>query len=349
MRHVLISFLLLLIVVIICIPWVMMRGLDEAAPPDRPPDSPPEVKRDSSPPEEGEAPLTIEVALSGSGRVQPMGLEEYLVGVVAAEMPASFHPEALKAQAVLARTYAVSRLRELGGSGTAAGADADISDDPDYDQAWMNSEQMRDRWGWLSYWTHRRRIEEAVAATEGLVVTHDGSLIEAVYHSTSGGRTEDAISVWGGEHPYLVSVQSPYEEHSPHKLTARRLTWGELAGLTGVEEETLRAQGADPDGRAVRVAERSKTGRVVRAIIGGEEFCARRLRELLDLPSTWWEVEEHGDGVTFSVRGFGHGVGMSQYGADGMAQRGYSHREIITHYYPDTELHSLQELDAVAE
>ncbi len=177
----------------------------------------------------------------------------------------------------------------------------------------------------------------------------EGDPILSRYFSTSGGRTEDALSVWGGEHPYLTSVESPHEDHSPYNLTRHRFTWAELAGLLGLDDGALRALAADQQQQALRVTERTDTGRVSQVHIAGESYCALELRRRLDLPSTWWEPEKDSEGVTLTARGFGHGVGMSQYGADGMAQRGYSFREIIAHYYPDTSLQSLTDLDKSGE
>ncbi len=342
MRYVLVTFTALLVILVILIPWTMMSGLRDRSEAD------PGREEEEAEPAPGEARYptnpTVEVFISRTQQVSALPLEEYVVGVVAAEMPTTFGLEALKAQAVLARTYAVAKLRQFGGSGTTAAPDADISDNPDFDQAWIDNDQMRDRWGFLGYWLNRGKIEEAVEATRGLVVTYEGGLIEAVYHSTSGGKTEDAADVWGNPFPYLLSVPSPYEEHSPYSLTRHHFSWARLGQLVGVSGALLAASSENPAIPAVEITSLTGTGRVARATVGGREFTGRDIRQLLNLPSTWWEIEENADGVTFWVRGFGHGVGMSQYGADGMADQGYSFREIISHYYPGCTLRSLEEV-----
>ena len=342
MRYVLVTFTALLVILVILIPWTMMSGLRDRDEED------PGRNEEEVAPEPGDVYYpsnpTVDVFVSRTEEVSTLSLEEYVVGVVAAEMPASFHLEALKAQSVLARTYAVAKLRDYGGAGTAAAPDADISDNPDFDQAWIDSDQMRDRWGFLGYWLNRGKIEEAVEATRGLVVTYEGDLIEAVYHSTSGGQTEDAADVWGNPFPYLLSVSSPYEEHSPYSLTRHSFSWDMLAQRVGVSAALLMASLENPAIPAVEVTSLTDTGRVAQVTVGGREFTGRDIRQLLNLPSTWWEIEEDADGVTFWVRGFGHGVGMSQYGADGMAGQGYSFREIISHYYPGATLRSLEEV-----
>jgi len=317
-----------------------LRGEGEAEPPAEPESPPRPVLVDD---------ITIEVFVNQTSETHSMPLEEYLVGVVAAEMPASFHAEALKAQAVLARTYAVAKMREFGGAGTRISDDADISDDPDYDQAWISNERMRDRWGWVSYWTNLGKIEDAVKSTAGLVMVYDDQLIEAVYHSTSGGRTENAACVWGSDHSYLQSVESPHESHSPYTKNSHYFSWDELSQLLGLDHAEVISSSKDPGVPVVKVKEKTRSGRVDTAVICGQDFCARNLRNMLDLPSTWWEAEMGSDGVTFNTRGFGHGVGLSQYGADGMAQQGYSFDEILNHYYRGASLRPLSKLEEFSD
>lgn len=338
MRYLLAVFVMLLVTVVIILPWSMIGGLYDSRPPKQQ-DSPAAEEAGYYP----ENP-TVTVFRSGSGEVDELELEEYVMGVVAAEMPVEFHTEALKAQAVLARTYAVAKLREFGGSGSSVTQRADISDDPDYDQAWFSDEEMRARWGLLSYWRNRRKIEEAVSATAGMVATYRGELIEAVYHSTSGGRTESAEEVWGNHYPYLVTVESPHEDHSPYVLTRHQYTWEEMAGRLGISGALLEASADNPEESPVSVLARTGTGRVKRAAVVNEEFCGLDLRQKLNLPSTWWEVKQTDGGVVFSVRGFGHGVGLSQYGADGLARHGSDFCSIIERFYPGVEITPLQQV-----
>lgn len=284
--------------------------------------------------------VEVEVWEDVGGRLVRMPLEDYVKGVVAAEMPASLHPEALKAQAVAARTYAVRRMRVFGGSGCPARTGADVCTDPRVGQAYADRQELERRWGPVAYFYHWRKIESAVEATRGLILTYDGRPIDAVYHSTSGGVTEDAAAVWGRPVPYLVSVPSPYEERSPRLQQTVRLTPEELARRLGLDPGQVTA--AARGGKLLEVRAASPTGRVRRLVVAGTEFEGEEVRSRLGLNSTLfrWELGDDGS-VVFHVRGYGHGVGMSQYGADGMARRGADFRAVLLHYYPGTELRPL--------
>lgn len=264
---------------------------------------------------------------SDLGRVDELPLEAYVAGVVAAEMPVTFHPEALKAQAVASRTLAVRRLVAAGeGSG-----EANITDQAARDQAWSSPEALRRRWGWWAYPFAWRKIQEAVLATEGQILTYEGEPIFAAFHSTSGGQTEAAENVWLEPVPYLVSQYDPYGDRGPYSVTERFVDRAQLAGRLGPLEWR---GGADP----IRVLSRYPSGRVERVAYGSRTYTGRQVREALNLPSTWFDVTWEGNGARFVLRGYGHGVGMSQYGADGLAHAGRSYQEILAHYYPGTTL-----------
>jgi stage II sporulation protein D len=253
-------------------------------------------------------------------RLVELDLEEYVAGVVAAEMPAVFHLEALKAQAVAARTYALRAVRTGGGG-------YHLTSSFQRDQAWVSLEGLREKWGaaFPIYWS---RIRMAVRATRGEVLTYRGELIFPAYHSTSGGQTEDSENYWSALHPYLRSTPSPYEEHSPHYRTEQEVPWEEIARSLGLEGE----------GPAIEILQRYPSGRVQAVAVGGKVFTGRQVREALGLRSNWFDVAVLEGRVRFSIRGNGHGVGMSQYGADGMARQGYNYREILAHYYRGTKL-----------
>lgn len=279
--------------------------------------------------------LPVRVYVKSAGRVETLPLETYLTGVVAAEMPASFHREALKAQAVAARTYTVRQMRVFGGPGCQEHPEADVCGDPQTGQAWAPLEQKRQEWGWFKGWRYARKIEEAVRATRGLILVYQGAPIDAVYHSTSGGRTEDAAAVWGNEVPYLRPVSSPDEQHSPHLRSTHTLPLADFARRLEVPAEVVARL---PGDRCFEAVETSPGGRVARARIGKASFTGPQLRQRLGLPSTWFTCRRAGDRVEFEVRGWGHGVGMSQYGADGMARKGSTFEQILMHYYPGTSL-----------
>lgn len=273
-----------------------------------------------------------------------MDMEEYLKGVVAAEMPAAFHPEALKAQAVAARTVTVRRLIMYGGKGSKYDRSADFSDDPTEGQAWQSQKNLRQKWGRRLYRAYWDKICRAVDETRGLVVTHQGRPIDAVFHSTSGPKTENAKDVWGKNVPYLQSVACPYGSHSPRYRETVRLTPKEIGGRLGVRFPAQVISGALPattGSHGVQVVERSKGGRAKLIRAGGVIFRGEDFRRRLGLRSTLLSVGERSGNVLIETVGYGHGVGLCQYGADGMAKRGSDFRQILRHYYTGVAIRRL--------
>lgn len=285
--------------------------------------------------QEGELPVNIYV--NDQKKLLRIPLEEYLKGVVAAEMPADFATEALKAQAVVARTYTVYRMRVFGGQGCKAHPAADVCTDTSQGQAWQSEDALRKKWGALKFPFYWRKISQAVESTRGKIVTYDGEPIEAVYHAASGGRTEDAVAVWGRAVPYLRSVASPYETVPQYEGKKTKFTLKDLSGRTGVPVAVLE-RSRNKGLPALQVLERSESGRALRVRVGDTEFTGREIREKLGLPSTLFLVRVVPDGVEIETRGYGHGVGLSQHGANGLAKRGRSYEEIIYYYYPGTHL-----------
>ncbi len=259
----------------------------------------------------GEAGETVTVRIQGQER--QLSLYDYLLGVLMGEMPGDFPLEALKAQAVAARTYTLRR-QEKGGV---------LSDDPTECQAYQDPETAEERYGDGEL---LEKYRQAITETEGQVLTYDGELITATYFSCSGGRTESAQAVWGGDVPYLVSVDSPGEEDCTAYESQKCLDMEEFLTLLDISTPAV-GEITYTDGGGVDTME-----------IGGKTFTGTELRSLLDLRSTCFTMEITADTVTFSVRGFGHRVGMSQYGAKAMAQAGSSYGEILEKYYPGTEL-----------
>lgn len=263
--------------------------------------------------------------LQASGEVEQMDLESYLVGVVLAEMPADFELEALKAQAVVARTYTCRRLNQ------GKHDHASVCTDSDCCQAFRTVADYISQGGSEEA---VERVREAVRETAGDVLTYQGDLIDATYFSCSGGFTEDAVAVWGEDVPYLQSVESPGEEDAPRFSDELCLTAQEL-------EEKLGIAGAGPLENWFGAQTRTEGGGVDEIEICGELFTGKELRKLLDLRSTAFDVEVQGDTVLFETRGFGHRVGMSQYGAQAMALDGKRYDEILLHYYQQTTLEDL--------
>ena len=260
--------------------------------------------------------------LNRSGNLQQMTMEAYLTGVVLAEMPASFEPEALKAQAVVARTY--TRRRMEGSKHTAAA----VCMDPGCCQSWRSESDYLDSGGRER---DLQKVRRAVADTDGLVLRYDGKLIDATYFSCSGGSTEDAVAVWGQDVPYLQAVQSPGEEEAPRFTDSVSFSPAQLAEKLGL------AAGGDP-GNWFGAVTHTDGGGVDTMVILGKEFTGTGLRSKLGLRSTAFEVTVTGKTITFTTRGFGHRVGMSQYGAQAMAKAGSTCAQILAHYYTGTEL-----------
>lgn len=280
--------------------------------------------------------LSLRVYFPDEDHTRTMPLEDYVAGVVSAEMPAAFHLEALKVQAVLARTYAVRRMRHLGGTGCAERPDADVCATPDVHQAWASDETLQTRWG-EDYARYRQRVLGAVEATFGEILTWRGVTADPVYHSTSGGHTADAAEVWGEPVPYLRGVPSPGEEGAPRYAATVRMSAAEVERRLGLGSGTLErllAQGQQP----IRVLQAAPHGRAMVVQAAGKTWRGVDFRAALGLNSAWFVVRVDGTDLVFETRGFGHGVGLSQYGAQAMAEAGSDYRAILAHYFRGTAI-----------
>jgi len=265
------------------------------------------------------------------GTVCAMNMGDYLWRVVAAEMPASFELEALKAQAVAARTYAARKMDRA----TAAHPDANVCTDHTCCQAYITPEQAAANWGEQAP-AYTVKVQTAVAGTDGVVAQYGGQLIDAVFFSSAAGRTVDAVEVWGNAVPYLTSVDSPEGEgvpnyHSTVTLTAREFKDKFLSAYPDAQLE------GDP---ASWLGERTpnSAGGVGTLTVGGVTVGGGKLRALFGLRSANFTLSYAGDTFTFSVTGYGHGVGMSQYGANTLAQQGQTYDEILKWYYTGIDL-----------
>jgi stage II sporulation protein D len=256
-------------------------------------------------------------------RTEQWAMEPYLVGVVLAEMPASFSEEALKAQSVAARTFA-RKAWETGGKHE----DGSVCINSGCCQAYIEPETYLERGGTPD---NLEKVRSAVWATAGECLQYAGELIEATYFSCSGGSTEPALAVWGTEYPYLQAVESPGEEGA--RWYTDRVVFSEelLEFLLEIplegEPESWFGQRTYTPGGGVETLE-----------IGGKTFTGTKLRSLLGLRSTAFTVDCSGENIVITTRGYGHRVGMSQYGAEAMAVRGNDYQKILYHYYPGTKL-----------
>lgn len=307
-REILLSLFMAMILPGILLNWPM-----EAAPPE------PEFRPREPQQSQHKVRLTMKLRREDGG-LEEMDMDAYLVGVVLAEMPSTFHQEAKKAQAVAARTYA-RKAWVTGGKH----ADGSVCAEPGCCQAWLSGEEYLARGGSEEAMAEAKA---AVDATSGLVLTYGGVLIEATYFSCSGGSTEDAVAVWGADFPYLRAVESPGEENAAHYTDTVSFTVGELEDRLGVKLQ----------GNWLGPIRYTQGGGVDTVVMGGKTFTGKTLRSVLGLRSTAFDLEISGDRVTITTSGFGHRVGMSQYGADAMAVSGSSFAEILAHYYPGTTL-----------
>ena len=270
-----------------------------------------------------------------NGEVLTLGLDEYLWRVVAAEMPASFEEEALKAQAVAARTYALSKMEK----GEPNHPQADVCTDITCCQAYLEQEQAAENWG-AEADIYTAKIAGAVADTDGYIATYEGEPIQAVFFSSAAGRTADAAEVWGSSVPYLTGVESPEGEEVPN--------WHSTVTFTPEQfrEKFLSAYPeADLSGGVegwFGNVERNSAGGVSSLTVGGVKVSGMELRTLLELRSAQFSVAATAQAITFSVTGYGHAVGMSQYGANAMAREGSTWQEIIAWYYTGVELEKME-------
>ncbi len=319
--------LISLVALLIALALPLLLAPRTAAPPVTAAPASPSAPPDSAPAADGEITFTV---LSG-GQVRTVTMAEWLPGVLAGEMPALFEKEALKAQAVAARTFILSRKH----TGCAAHPDADVCDNPDCCKAHLTEDELREKWG-DGYDACMAKMTAAVRDTDGQYLSFGGQAIQALFHSSSAGKTESSDALWGAL-PYLVSVASPETaEDVPNYVTTAEVTVTNFAG-------TLRAAGYAPDLSGTPdtwVGELTPdlSGRVATARIGGVDVTGAELRTLFSLRSTAFTLTYTDGAFLFTVTGYGHGVGMSQYGANVMAEEGTDYTAILAHYYPGTEL-----------
>lgn len=278
----------------------------------------------------------IKIYNSKTKKTEEIGFEDYILGVVASEMPAAFHEEALKAQSVAARTYALSRISKFK-NGHPDHKEASLCTDV-HCQAWMSKDELLavhgEKW-FENYW---EKLSSIVKNTEGQVLTYEGELVsEPLFHSTSGGKTEDSETVFASAYPYLKSVDSPHEEASPKYQESVSMTLDQFIKKlkTKYPKANLTKENIKDK---VRIAESSDTGRIKTVLIDGEKVSGPSFRQMFGLNSTNFKINLTGEDIEIETLGYGHGVGMSQWGANGMAKEGKEYKEILKHYYTGTEV-----------
>lgn len=285
-----------------------------------------------------ELPETIEIYRTEKKTIETIDFEKYVKGVVACEMPSTFHIEALKAQAVAARTYSLARVINAAENGNPEAHPRAPLCDSTHCQVYKSYSELKKDKGseWMK--TGWKKISKATESTNGQLLYYNGDLVEqALFHSSSGGRTENCEDVFAAAVPYLVSVESPYEDKATHKNEVNSFNINDFSEIIRTEYPGIDFGDITADN--IKIISRSSGGRVEKIQIGNGIIEGRNVREALNLPSANFTIVTSGNLITFTSDGSGHGVGMSQYGADGMAEKGYDYKEILNHYYKGTTVY----------
>ena len=274
---------------------------------------------------------TISLLHKKTGEVEQVNLDEYLCNVVSAEMPANYEIEALKAQAIVARTYTIYKILNKKHD------TADICDDSTCCQAWISKDDRLARWEESQRESNWQKIVSAVNDTKGKIITYDDKPIDAFFHSNRGGVTEVPVNVWGGTgYPYLQSVETSGEDTYTQYSSEVVFTQEQLINKLKEKYSDISIDFSNSDD--IKIMEYTESTRVKTVKFGNHEISGVEARSLLGLRSTNFEISIDDDNIKFSVKGYGHGVGMSQTGADSMAKQGSSAEDIIKHFYTGVEV-----------
>jgi len=278
--------------------------------------------------------VQVKVYRSNLDKIETYNLEEYVRGVVAAEMPINFEIEALKAQAIAARTYIVKKIIDKNYSDVPSGA---MVTDTVKHQVFLSEEELKRQWG-LNYEENISKLNNAVNQTNGQVITYNGKPIDALYFSTSNGYTENSEDYWEKEVPYLRSVASPWDLDSPKYNDTTFVPFSEIESVLKIDTAVISTSGQE----WIKILGTTTGKRVKEIKIGDRILTGREVRTLFKLDSSSFTWELKADGIQFYTKGYGHGVGMSQYGANGMAKEGTKAIDIIKHYYTDVSITSIE-------
>lgn len=280
---------------------------------------------------------TIKLLHKKTNEIEEVKIDDYLYNVVSAEMPADYELEALKAQAIVARTYTIYKAQNK------KHENADICDDSTCCQAWVSKENRLERWEETKREDNWKKIQQCVNETKGKIITYNNQPINAFFHANSGGTTELPVNVWGGSGlPYLQVVQTAGEEGYTQYSSEVDLTQEELINKLKTKYEDIQIDfNNDED---VKILEHTDSNRVKTVRFGNHELSGVETRTLLGLKSTNFEIKKENNQIKFSVKGYGHGVGMSQTGANTMAKQGKNCEEIIKHFYVGIEIKDINSL-----
>ncbi|MDP4094762.1 MAG: stage II sporulation protein D [Bacillota bacterium] len=320
-----IAFLILLMLIVVIVgPLLIVKGCGS-----------PKSGKSVQPPEN----FQIRVYVASENKVRKMGLEEYVKGVVAKETPANFEPEALKAQAVAARTYAFGRLEKVYASKNDEARGADICTDPGDCQAWISKEAAMKSWGIFSASKNWNKIDKAVNDTKGSILVYNGQIANPVFHSNGGGKTENSEDVWEGVAvPYLRSVVSEGDQYSPEYKNTVVIKNTDFSKKMKGSYPSFKLTGKDT-AASIKILEYSAGGRAKNVNVGNITMKGTDFRKLFNLKSANFKVQNNGkSSIKITTYGNGHGVGMSQWGANYLAKKGGSYDEILKYYYTGIQL-----------
>lgn len=280
---------------------------------------------------------TITLLHKKTGNTEQVNIDDYLCNVVSAEMPADFEIEALKAQVIVARTYTIYKILNK------KHENADICDDSTCCQAWISKEDRLARWEESKRENNWQKINDCINSTKGKIITYNNQPINAFFHSNSGGVTEIPVNVWGGTgYPYLQSVETSGEDAYNQYASEVTFTKEELINKLKQKYSDISIDFSNEN--EIKILEYTESTRVKTVKFGNHEISGVEARTLLGLKSTNFEITKDGDNIKFSVKGYGHGVGMSQTGADSMAKQGSTAEDIIKHFYAGVEIKFVNEI-----
>ena len=268
---------------------------------------------------------TVVRVLTKNNTVEKINLEDYLVGVVSGEVPVSFEKEAIKAQAVAARTYALKQIENH------KNYEYDVKDDTS-SQVYQTDEELRNKWG-NNYDEYVKKIKKCVNETEGEYVSYNNEVIYAFFFSTSNGKTEDNKNVFGKDLPYLKVVDSSFDESETKNFTTVK--------IVSLDDFYKQLNLEKSDELNITDIVRTESGRISSIMVNGKAFTGRDFQKRLSLRSNEFTIQKNNENITITTKGFGHGVGMSQYGANALAKRHKTYDEILKYYYQGTNLQKL--------
>lgn len=276
----------------------------------------------------------IKVYNLDKNKIENMNIEEYLYGVLSSEMPSTFDIEALKAQAIAARTYVIYKIEN---NITQGHKNSAVCTNSAHCQAYTSYDDLKRSKGedWIK--SDYIKVKKAVDDTKGQILTYDNKVILPLYFSTSSGKTENSKDVFSIQYPYLVSVDSPYEKNSPKYSTIYSIKKGKFIRYMKNIYPQIKISLYKLD-KEISILDRTDAGCVKLIKVGNIKISGAEMRKILNLNSANFNINYNNDEMNFIVKGYGHGVGMSQWGAEGMAQKGYKYYDILFHYFKDTDI-----------